>query len=164
MTPQVGERAPDFSLPDQDENELSLASLRGRRVVLYFYPKDDTSGCTAEACGIRDVFPDLRSADAVVLGVSPDSPRSHRRFREKYGLPFTLLSDTEHDLADQYGVWVQKRMYGREYMGVARTTFIIGPDGTIEHVFEKVKLETHAQELLAVLRTLGDSPSTESGG
>lgn len=161
MTPQVGDRAPDFRLPDQDENEVSLSELRGRRVVLYFYPKDDTSGCTAEACGIRDQFPRFQTADAVVLGVSPDSPRSHRRFRDKYNLPFTLLSDVDHDVAELYGVWVQKSMYGREYMGVARTTFIIGPDGAIEKVFGKVKPESHSDELLSALTASGEAGSGE---
>ncbi len=149
MSLQVGDQAPEFALENQDGEWVSLAALRGRKVVLYFYPKDDTPGCTAEACGIRDQFPRFEARDAFVLGVSPDSARSHRKFREKYDLPFTLLADTEHEVAEAYGVWVPKKMYGREYMGVNRSTFMINEEGRIERIFEKVSPAEHPDELLA---------------
>ena len=152
MTLQQGDPAPDFTLPDQNGDGVSLSHFRGRKVVLYFYPKDDTSGCTAEACGIRDEFPAFEGVGAVVLGVSPDSSESHRKFREKYNLPFTLLADTEHEVAETYGVWVLKQAYGREFMGVQRSTFLIDEEGRIEQVFHKVKPAEHAQELLLALQ------------
>ena len=151
MRLEPGDKAPDFTLPDQDGKPVSLRDLAGQRVVVYFYPKDDTAGCTAEACGIRDEFPAFEGVGAVVLGVSPDSPESHRKFREKYGLPFTLLADTRHEVAETFGVWVLKQAYGREYMGVERTTFLIDEEGRIERVFRKVKPAEHAQELLLAL-------------
>ena len=151
MTLQQGTQAPEFHLPDQDGKTVSLGDLRGRKVVLYFYPKDDTPGCTAEACGIRDQFPRFEARDAVVLGVSPDDAESHRRFREKYGLPFTLLADTEHRVADAYGVWGTRKLYGREYEGVSRTTFLIDEEGRVERVYDKVSPAEHAQELLEAL-------------
>lgn len=152
--PAAGETAPDFTLPAHDGTELSLSSLRGRPVVLYFYPKDDTSGCTTQACGLRDAFPRFESLDAVILGVSPDTVRKHVKFREKYDLPFTLLADTEHAVAELYGVWKEKSMYGRKYWGNERTTFLIAPDGRIARVFEKVKPAEHAAQVEEALREM----------
>jgi thioredoxin-dependent peroxiredoxin len=143
--------APEFTLQDQDGREVSLSDFRGRRVVLYFYPKDDTPGCTTQACELRDRVGEFDARGAVILGVSPDSPADHRRFREKYELPFTLLADTEHEVADSYGVWVEKSMYGRKYWGNERTTFVIGEDGRIEKVLPKVKPAGHVDQLLGVL-------------
>ena len=151
MSIEEGRQAPEFALRDQDGEVVALSDLKGKRVVLYFYPKDDTPGCTAQACGIRDQFPAFEARDAVVLGVSPDDPKSHRKFREKYCLPFTLLADTEHEAAEAYGVWGPKKMYGREFMGVTRTTFVIDEEGRIERVFREVSPAEHAQELLQVL-------------
>lgn len=149
--PKTGTKAPDFTLPDQDGVEHTLSSYQGRRVLLYFYPKDDTTGCTKEACAIRDSFPQFNSTKAVVLGVSPDSIKSHKRFAEKYNLPFTLLADEGHKIADLYGVWGRKKFMGREYDGILRTSFLITPDGKIAKVYEKVKPEQHAAEVLADL-------------
>ena len=151
MRPAVGEEAPDFTLLTDAGEPLTLSSLRGRPVVLYFYPKDDTSGCTTQACDLRDQFPRFSGADATVLGVSPDDVRSHAKFRAKYDLPFTLLADTEHAVAERYGVWVEKSMYGRRYWGNERTTFLIGADGRIARVFRKVKPAGHAAEVAAAL-------------
>lgn len=149
--PQAGSIAPDFTLPDQDGIERSLSAYRGQTVLLYFYPKDDTPGCTKEACAIRDSFPAFDSSKAAVLGISPDSVKSHKKFAEKYGLPFTLLADEGHRVADEYGVWGKKKFMGREYEGVLRTSFLIGPDGKILKVYESVKPEQHAAEVLADL-------------
>jgi thioredoxin-dependent peroxiredoxin len=149
--PQPGDPAPPFALPADDGSTLSLADLAGQRVVLYFYPKDDTSGCTTEACEFRDLAADFDATGARVIGVSPDPVRSHVRFRDKHGLPFTLLSDPDHAVAEAYGVWVQKSMYGRTYMGVERSTFVIGPDGTIEQALRKVKPKGHAASVLGLL-------------
>ena len=149
--PNPGDRAPDFSLPADDGSVVSLDSLAGRRFVLYFYPADDTPGCTTQACGLRDEFAGLRDADVEVFGVSPDSVKSHVRFRKKFALPFRLLADEGHRVADAYGVWVEKRAMGRTYMGIERTTFVIGPDGRIEHVLPQVKAAEHAALLLAAL-------------
>jgi peroxiredoxin Q/BCP len=148
-----GDPAPPFDLESDRGERLSLYDLKGQWVVLYWYPKDDTPGCTTEACEIRDDFA-LISGEAAVYGVSPDSVRSHQKFRDKFSLPFTLLADAEHRVADAYGVWGPKRFMGREYMGVDRTTFIIAPDGHIAHVFEKVKPAGHALEILEKLREL----------
>jgi peroxiredoxin Q/BCP len=148
---EAGEQAPDFTLADQDGNEVTLSGLRGRKVVLYFYPKDDTSGCTTQACGLRDRIDEFGAKGAVVLGVSPDSAASHTRFRAKYELPFTLLADTGHAVAERYGVWQEKSMYGRTFWGVARTTFVIGADGRVEQVLEKVKPAGHAEQVLELL-------------
>lgn len=152
MIPQAGQQAPEFALRNQDGETVSLSELRGRKVILYFYPRDDTPGCTAEACGIRDVFPRFEARDAVVLGVSPDDVESHKKFQQKYGLPFTLLADADHAVAEQYGVWGEKTMYGRTYWGVNRVTFLIDEDGRIERVYEKVTPQEHAEELLQALR------------
>jgi thioredoxin-dependent peroxiredoxin len=147
----VGDKAPNFKLSDQSGATVSLSQLRGRKVVLYFYPKADTPGCTTQACGIRDRRADYDAAGAVVLGVSPDEPRKLRRFADKYGLDFTLLADTEHAVADAYGAWVEKSMYGRKYWGNQRATFVIDPDGRIATVLPKVSPKTHDDEVLAAL-------------
>ena len=150
LTP--GDPAPAFTLPADDGSVVSLASLRGRTVVVYFYPKDDTSGCTTEACEIRDAWTDVRATGAVVLGVSPDGVASHVKFKRKYSLPFPLLADTDHRVAEAYGAWGEKSMYGRKYFGILRSTFVIAPDGTIRQVFEKVQPKGHAAQILAALR------------
>jgi peroxiredoxin Q/BCP len=155
MAPEPGELAPDFSLPDQDGREVSLSGLRGKSVVLYFYPKADTPGCTTQACGVRDHRADYEQAGAVVLGVSPDPPRALARFAEKHGLPFTLLADERHEVAEAYGVWVEKSMYGKTYWGVQRATYIIAPDGKVAHVIPKVTPKTHDDEVLAALSERG---------
>ena len=142
--PQEGDPAPEFRLPADGGEEVGLEDFRGRRLVLYFYPKDDTSGCTTEACEFRDSLPRFRDLDAAVLGVSPDPVDSHRKFKEKYDLNFPLLADEDHEVAEAYGVWKEKSMYGRKYWGVERSTFVIDRDGTIEKVFRKVRPEGHA--------------------
>ena len=151
---EAGAPAPPFSLESDQGGTVSLDSLRGRPVVLYFYPKDDTSGCTTQACDFRDRWSDVQARGAVVLGVSPDGLRSHARFRKKYRLPFPLLVDEDHRIADAYGVWGEKSLFGHRYEGILRTTFIIGPDGTVARVFRKVKPEGHAAEVLAALDAL----------
>lgn len=148
---ETGTKAPDFVLPDQDGKEHKLSEYRGKPVVLYFYPKDDTPGCTKEACAFRDIFAEYKKAGVVVLGVSVDDSESHTRFRQKYNLPFTLLADTEKKVVKEYGVWVEKNNYGKKYWGTARTTFLIDKKGDIIHVFEKVKPEEHAAEVLEKL-------------
>ena len=150
-----GTPAPDFELPTDAGQPLRLSSLRGGPVVLYFYPKDDTSGCTTQACALRDDFPDFQRAGVTILGVSPDDVRSHQKFKAKYSLPFTLLAYTEHAVAEQYGVWKEKSMYGRTYWGVERTTYLIDAQGRVAVVFERVKPATHAQDVQAALATLG---------
>lgn len=145
----TGAPFPDFSLLDQDGATHERASLLGKTTIVYFYPKDDTSGCTVEACEFRDALPEFSGAR--VIGVSPDDVKSHKRFAQKHGLNFTLLADTEQALAQACGVWVEKSMYGRKYMGVERTTFIVGPDGVITHVWNKVKPAGHAEEVRAAL-------------
>jgi len=151
MAPEPGDKAPDFTLPDQDGNPVSLAGLRGRTVVLYFYPKADTPGCTAQACGVRDHRSDYERAGAVVLGVSPDPVKRIAAFDQKYGLGFPLLADEDHSVAEAYGVWVEKSMYGRNYMGMERSTFVIGPDGVVQEVFRKVKPAEHDDLVLGEL-------------
>jgi thioredoxin-dependent peroxiredoxin len=148
---EEGQPAPTFTLQTDTGEELSLESLRGTPVVLYFYPKDDTPGCTAQACGIRDAWGEFERSGAVVLGVSPDSPKKHTRFREKYGLPFTLLADEDHAVSEAYGTWVQKSFAGKEYMGVERSTFIIDADGNLAKVMKNVKPAEHADDVLAAL-------------
>lgn len=152
---KVGAKAPDFTLLTDAGEKLKLSSLAGRKVVLYFYPKADTPGCTKEACGFRDEFAAIETHDAVVLGVSPDPVDRVAKFKAKYNLPFPLLADPEHQVAEKYGVWVEKSLYGKAYMGVARTTFIIGKDGRLTHIFPKVKVEGHAAEVLAALTEAG---------
>ncbi|HUJ54932.1 MAG TPA: thioredoxin-dependent thiol peroxidase [Gaiellaceae bacterium] len=146
-----GKPAPDFTLESDAGESVSLSDFRGKPVVLYFYPKDDTPGCTTQACGIRDAYAEFERAGAVVLGVSPDSVARHVKFREKYGLPFTLLADTEHEVAERYGVWGEKKYMGRTYMGVDRSTFVIAPDGGVTKVMRGVKPATHADDVLAAL-------------
>jgi peroxiredoxin Q/BCP len=146
-----GEPAPDFTLTSDAGEPVSLSDFRGRPVVLYFYPKDDTPGCTTQACGIRDAYGEFERAGAVVLGVSPDDVKRHVKFREKYELPFTLLADPEHEVAERYGVWGEKRSRGRNYFGVKRSTFLITPDGTVAKVMHDVKPAAHADDVLAAL-------------
>jgi thioredoxin-dependent peroxiredoxin len=148
---EEGQQAPDFELPDQGGNPVRLSSLRGAPVVLYFYPKADTPGCTTQACGVRDRRGDYERAGAVVLGVSPDPVAKLERFAAKHGLPFALLSDEDHHVAELYGVWVQKSMYGRTYFGNERTSFVIDPDGRIAAVLRKVKPAQHDELVLAAL-------------
>lgn len=143
----VGKSAPAFSLDTDTGDKLSLKDLKGRPVVLYFYPKDDTPGCTVEACEFRDAFPRFKGTKAVILGISPDSVKSHQKFKEKFDLPFTLLADEGHGIAEKYGVWQKKSMYGRTYMGIARTTFVIDKNGKVAKVFERVKPKGHAEEV-----------------
>lgn len=147
--------APDFTLLDQEGNEQTLSFHHGRWVLIYFYPKDDTPGCTKEACAIRDAFPQFDASKAVVLGISPDSVKSHKKFAEKYELPFTLLADEGHAVADRYGVWGRKKFMGREYDGVMRTSFLVNPDGKIAKMYENVKPELHAAEVLKDLAEAG---------
>ncbi|TSD06184.1 MAG: peroxiredoxin Q/BCP [Parcubacteria group bacterium Greene0714_7] len=149
--PPLGEIAPDFTLSDQDGKEHRLSSYRGRWVLLYFYPKDDTSGCTKEACMIRDAFPRFEGVHAHVFGISTDSVESHKKFAEKYQLPFSLLADEQKEVVAKYGVWGEKKMMGRTYMGTKRTSFLIDPNGVIKKVYEGVKPEVHAEEVLADL-------------
>jgi peroxiredoxin Q/BCP len=146
---EVGQPFPDFSLLDQDGRSVSKADLLGARTVIYFYPKDDTPGCTQEACEFRDALPAFEGAR--VIGVSPDAPKSHRKFADKFGLPFTLLADTDHALAEACGVWVEKSMYGKTYMGVERTTFLLDAEGKVEEVWRKVKPAGHAEAVRAAL-------------
>ncbi len=148
---EPGGEAPDFTLPDQHGNPVTLSSLRGQTVVLYFYPKADTPGCTTQACGVRDRRPEYEHANAVVLGVSPDPVRAVAKFDDKYGLGFTLLADEDHRVCEAYGVWVEKSMYGKKYMGAERSTFVIDPQGKIAEVFRKVKPAEHDDLVLGAL-------------
>ena len=149
---EEGAKAPEFELTADTGETVSLKSLRGKPVVLYFYPKDDTPGCTAQACGIRDVWGEFERAGAVVLGVSPDGEASHAKFKKKYDLPFTLLADAEHATAEDYGVWAEKTYAGKSYMGVERSTFVIDAEGTVAKIMRKIKPDTHADDVLAALR------------
>jgi len=151
---EAGASAPDFTLPDQDGNDLSLSDLRGETVVLYFYPRADTPGCTTQACGVRDRVGDYKAAGARVIGVSPDQVEAVKKFAGKFDLDFTLLADAEHAVAERYGTWVEKSMYGKKYMGVQRATFIIDPDGQITKVFPKVSPKTHDDVVLKALTAL----------
>lgn len=153
MPISAGSTAPDFTLPDDNGVERRLSDYRGVPVVLYFYPKDDTPGCTTEACSFRDDYQQYQDAGVTILGVSPDTPKKHGRFKEKYHLPFTLLADADHKVCDLYGVWGRKKFMGREYDGVLRTTFLIGPEGLILKVYENVRPNGHSQEVLAALKT-----------
>ena len=149
---EVGKKAPDFNLLNQDEEKISLKDFLDQKVVLYFYPKDDTSGCTKEACSFSEDLPKFSKVDAVILGVSPDSVKSHKKFSEKYKLKFNLLADEEKNVVEKYGVWKEKSMYGRKYMGVERTTFIIDEKGKIKKIFNKVKVDGHNKEVLEALK------------
>jgi len=146
-----GDTAPDFSATTNGGGKVSLADYTGKPVILYFYPRDDTPGCTAQACGIRDAWGEFERAGAVVLGVSPDDEASHAKFKQKYELPFPLLADTDHSVSEEYGVWGEKNMYGKTYWGVERSTFVIDADGTVTKVMRKVKPDTHADDVLAAL-------------
>lgn len=148
---EAGSPAPDFTLPSDDAGEVSLSDYRGRKVVLYFYPKDDTSGCTTQACDLRDNLPQLSGLDAVVLGVSPDGVESHARFREKHDLNFPLLADEDHQVSEAYGVWKEKSMYGRTYMGIERSTFLIDEEGVVQEAWRKVRPKGHAEKVLEAL-------------
>lgn len=145
---KTGDKAPELNINNQKGENVSLEQLKGKKVVLYFYPKDDTPGCTAEACNLRDNYNALLKQGYVILGVSPDNEKKHQKFIDKYELPFDLLADVDKEVCERYGVWVEKSMYGRKYMGVARTTFIIDEDGKIEEVIEKVKTKEHAGQIL----------------
>jgi peroxiredoxin Q/BCP len=147
----VGDRVPEFSLSADDRSIVSNESLAGERYVLYFYPEDDTPGCTAQACSLRDNWARVTNTGVTLFGVSPDSVESHVKFRAKYGLPYRLLADEGHHLADAFGVWVEKNNYGRKYMGIERSTFVIDPEGTIEHVLARVKPAGHVDQLLEAL-------------
>ena len=149
-----GDEAPDFTATTDAGERISLSDFRGKPVVLYFYPRDDTPGCTTQACGIRDAYDEFERAGAVVLGVSPDSEQKHVKFKQKYNLPFTLLADTEHEIAAQYGTWGEKRFMGKTFLGVQRATFLIAPDGTVAKVWPKVKPGTHADDVLAALASV----------
>ena len=150
---EEGKPAPDFELASDSGETVKLSDLRGTPVVLYFYPKDDTPGCTAQACGIRDAYGEFQQAGAVVLGVSADDEKSHTKFREKYELPFALLADTDHSVSEQYGVWGEKTFAGRTYLGISRWTFVIDEDGNVKKVLPNVKPANHADDVLAVLRS-----------
>jgi len=150
---EEGKKAPGFTLKDQSGKSVSLKDFLGKNVVLYFYPKDDTPGCTKEACNFRDGFNDIKKENAVILGVSADSEQKHKKFAEKYNLPFTLLSDENKSVLEKYGVWQEKSMYGRKYMGIVRTTFIIDEKGVIKKIFPKVKVTNHYKEVLEALRS-----------
>ena len=156
MPISAGGQAPDFTLSDDEGRMHTLSDYRGKPVVLYFYPKDNTSGCTKEACGFRDDYSAYQDVGVTILGVSPDSSKSHTNFRAKYELPFTLLADPDREVIKMYGAWGLKKLYGREYEGVMRTTFLIGEDGNILKVFEKVKPANHSAEILAVLEDMDE--------
>ena len=148
----VGTQAPDFNLPDENGKLHTLQDYAGKYILLYFYPKDDTPGCTTEACNFRDDYSTYENANVVILGVSPDSPASHKKFKEKYQLPFTLLADEDHQVCELYQVWGLKKSFGKEYAGVHRTTYLIDPEGKIQKVFQKVSPAKHSAEVLAVLK------------
>ena len=154
MTVTVGKSAPDFTLPTDGGGKVSLKSLRGQNVVIYFYPKDDTTGCTAEACGFRDQLPKFGKINAAVIGISRDSVASHDKFKKKYELPFTLASDDKGKVTEQYGVWVEKSMYGRKYMGIERATFLIDAKGVVRQEWRKVKVPGHVDEVLKAVKAL----------
>jgi peroxiredoxin Q/BCP len=155
MSLKVGDKAPDFTLPSDGGGDVSLKALKGKTAVLYFYPKDDTSGCTAEACAFRDALPDFSKVKAAVIGISRDSVASHDKFKTKYSLPFPLASDEDGKMCAAYGTWVEKSMYGRKYMGVERATFLIDGKGIIRRIWRKVKVPGHAEEVLGAAAALG---------
>ncbi|MFZ4761573.1 MAG: thioredoxin-dependent thiol peroxidase [Alphaproteobacteria bacterium] len=150
----IGSQAPDFTLPDDKGNMTTLSAQKGKAVLLYFYPKDDTSGCTKQACAFRDQFPEFSDKNLLVLGVSKDSVVSHGRFRDKYSLNFPLLSDSEGTVCEAYGVWKEKSMYGKKYMGIERTSFLIDAEGIIRHIWPKVKIDGHAEDVLKIFTSL----------
>lgn len=150
---KVNDKAPAFSLLDQDGNKVSLKDFAGKTVVLFFYPKADTPGCTVEACGFRDTYKKIQATGTVILGISADEPAKQKKFEEKFKLPYPLLADTDKKVCESFGVIQEKSMYGKKYMGIARMTFIIGPTGKIQHIYEKVKPDGHAEEVLAYLKT-----------
>ena len=154
MSVEVGDKAPDFNLPSDGGGKISLKALRGKKIVLYFYPKDDTPGCTTEACAFRDALPDFSKVKATIIGVSKDDVKSHDRFKKKYDLPFPLLSDEDGKLVKAFGVWVEKSMYGRKYMGIDRSTFLIDEKGVVRGVWRKVKVNGHAEEVLEAAEKL----------
>jgi peroxiredoxin Q/BCP len=151
----IGDVPPDFTLQTDADESLTLSALKGKTVILFFYPKDDTPGCTIEACSFRDNLPRFGEMNAVVLGISPDTSRKHRNFKKKFDLPYTLLADENHEVAERYGLWVEKLFWGRKYMGVARTTFIVGPDGRVAKIFEAVDPENHASDVAAAVELIG---------
>jgi len=151
---KVGDKAPDFKLQDETGKQISLSDFKGKKVVIYFYPKDDTPGCTAEACSFRDVYDDLLEAGAVVIGISKDEASSHKKFKDKYNLPFYLLSDPDHKVIEQYGAWREKKMYGKVTMGTVRITYIVDGEGIIRKVYDKVKPEGHGKEILEALKSI----------
>lgn len=148
MALKIGDKAPDFQAKDQDGNKISLSDYKGKKVVIYFYPKDNTPGCTAQACNLRDNYEALQDAGYVVLGVSQDTEKSHKKFIEKQNLPFPLIADTDHTVHNLYGTWAEKQMYGKTYMGTVRTTFVIDEEGKIEDIIEKVKTKDHTAQIL----------------
>ena len=154
MSIEIGDKAPDFTLSTDGNGKVTLSKLRGQKVVLYFYPKDDTTGCTAEACGFRDSLPKFGKVEAAVIGISKDSVASHDKFKKKYELPFTLASDADGKVCEAYGVWVEKSMYGRKYMGIDRSTFLIDKDGVVRNVWHKVKVPGHVAEVLKAAKAL----------
>jgi peroxiredoxin Q/BCP len=154
MALKVGDKAPSFKLKNQDGETISLSDLKGKPIVLYFYPKDDTSGCTKEACNFRDEFPKFGKMKAEIIGISADSIESHKKFAEKYKLPFNLLSDVKKEVIEKYGVWQEKSMYGKKYMGIVRTTFIIDASGKIGKIFPKVKVDNHNKEVMEALKEM----------
>lgn len=149
----INDKAIDFTLADDNGNNISLSDFRGKKVVVYFYPKDNTPGCTTEACSFRDVYDDILETGAVVIGISPDNEASHVKFRNKFNLPFYLLSDPEHKVAEEYGAWGEKKLYGKVHMGIIRSTFIINEDGIIIKAFPKVSPEGHGEEVLKILKS-----------
>jgi thioredoxin-dependent peroxiredoxin len=154
MSLEIGDKAPEFNLPTDGDGTVALKALKGKTVILYFYPKDDTSGCTAQACGFRDALPNFAKTGATVIGLSKDSVASHDKFKKKYKLPFTLASDEDVAVAKRYGVWVEKSMYGRKYMGMERSTFLIDGKGVIRGLWRKVKVPGHVEEVLKAVKAL----------
>ncbi|MBM3560985.1 MAG: thioredoxin-dependent thiol peroxidase [Alphaproteobacteria bacterium] len=154
MSVEEGKKAPDFTLSTDGGGKITLSKLRGKPVIVYFYPKDDTTGCTAEACGFRDAMPDFRKAGATIIGISRDSVARHDRFKAKYDLPFTLGSDEDGKVCEAYGTWIEKSMYGRKYMGIDRATFLIDADGKVRKAWRKVKVSGHVAEVLAAAKSL----------
>ena len=152
MSVEVGKPAPDFTLPGDDGKMVALSALKGKKVILYFYPRDDTPGCTTEACGFRDQLPDFTGSGAVIIGVSKDDTASHQKFKAKFNLPFTLVSDTEGKMLADYGVWVEKNMYGKKSMGIARTTFLIDEKGIVKKIWNNVKVDGHVPDVLAAAK------------